>query len=109
MSMKPCENCGYRHVRGRCCIDIYQQLGHTKGPSIVGKVFLAFVLPLLVFIAGLVLAGYVLSVFLADSSINTLLSFLIAIALTVIFVQLIRVFTRKPIDTEIKNKANKSM
>ena len=109
MSMKPCENCGYRHVRGRCCIDIYQQLGRTKGPSVVGKVLLAFVIPLLVFIAALVLAGYVLSIFLAGSGINALLAFLIAIALTVIFVQLIRVFTRKPIDTENKNKANKSM
>jgi hypothetical protein len=107
--MKPCENCGYRHGRGRCCIDIYKQLGRTKGPSIVGKVFLAFVLPLLVFIAGLVLAGYVLSIFLDESSINALLAFLIAIALTVFFVQLIRVFTRKPIDTESKNNANKSI
>jgi hypothetical protein len=76
---------------------------------VVGKVFLAFVLPLLVFIAGLVLAGYVLSIFLAESGINYLLTFLIAIALTIVFVQLIRVFTRKPIDTENKNKANKSI
>lgn len=102
MTMKLCDNCGYRHGRGRCCIDIYQQLGRTKGPSVVGKVFVAFVLPLLVFIVSLVLAGYVLSIFLAESGINALLAFLIAIALTVIFVQLIRVLTRKPIDTENK-------
>jgi uncharacterized oligopeptide transporter (OPT) family protein len=102
MSMKLCENCGYRHGRGRCCIDIYQQLGRAKGPSVVGKVFLAFVLPLLVFIASLVLAGYVLSIFLAESGIGTLLAFLIAVALTIVFVQLIRIFTRKPIDTENK-------
>ena len=107
--MKLCENCGYRHGRGRCCIDIYQQLGRTKGPSVVGMVLLAFVLPLLVFIASLVLAGYVLSIFMAESGIHTLLAFLIAIALTIVFVQLIRVFTRKPIDTENKNKANKSI
>jgi uncharacterized oligopeptide transporter (OPT) family protein len=100
--MKLCENCGYRHGRGRCCIDIYQQLGRAKGPSVVGKVFLAFVLPLLVFIASLVLAGYVLSIFLAESGIGTLLAFLIAVALTIVFVQLIRIFTRKPIDTENK-------
>jgi hypothetical protein len=107
MRMKLCENCGYRHRTGHCCIDIYQQLGRTKGPSVVGKVLLAFVLPLLVFIASLVLADYVLSIFLAESGISTLFAFLIAVALTVIFVQLIRIFTRKLIDTE--NKANKSM
>jgi hypothetical protein len=109
MSMKLCESCGYRHGRGRCCIDIYQQLGQTKGPSVVGQVFLAFVLPLLVFIASLVLAGYLLSIFLDESGISAFFAFLIAVALTIVFVQLIRVFTRKPIDTESLNKANKSM
>jgi hypothetical protein len=102
MGMKLCENCGYRHSRGRCCIDIYQQLGQSKGPSIVGKVLLAFVLPLLVFIASLVLAGYLLSIFINESRTSTFYAFLIAAALTIVFVQLIRILTRKPIDTENK-------
>ena len=102
MDMKVCENCSYRHSRGRCCIDIYQQLGQSKCPSIVGKVLLAFVLPLLVFIASLVLAGYLLSIFINESRMSALYAFLIAAALTIVFVQLIRILTRKPIDTENK-------
>ena len=102
MGMKVCENCGYRHSHKNCCMDIYQRLGQTKGPSVISRVLLAFVLPLLVFIASLVLAGYILTIFLNESRMSALYAFLIAIALTVIFVKLIRVFTRKPIDTEIK-------
>jgi ABC-type antimicrobial peptide transport system permease subunit len=56
-----------------------------------------------VFIASLVVAGYVLSIFLAESGISTLFAFLIAVALTIVFVQLIRIFTRKPIDSKSKN------
>jgi len=105
MGMKACDECGYRHGRGRCCIDIYQQLGQTKGPSVAGKVFLAFVLPLLVFIISLMLAGYFLSVFVINDSIKTFFAFLTAVILTIVFVQLVRKFTRKPINT--KSKPNK--
>ncbi len=100
MGMKICDESGYRHGRGRCCIDIYQQLGQTKGPSVAGKVFLAFVLPLLVFIISLMLAGYILSVFVIKDSIRTFFAFLIAVVVTIVFVQFIRKFTRKPINTK---------
>lgn len=100
MGMKICDECGYRHGRGRCCIDIYQQLGQTKGPSVAGKVFLAFVLPLLVFIISIMLAGYILSVFIIKDSIRTLFAFLIAVVVTIIFAQLIRKFSRKLINTK---------
>ena len=100
MGMKICNDCGYRHGRGRCCIDIYQQLGQTKGPSVAGKAFLAFVLPLLVFIISLMLAGYFLSVFITKDGIKTFFAFLIAVVMTIVFVQLIRKLTRKPINTE---------
>jgi uncharacterized membrane protein len=102
MDMKVCENCGYRRSRKNCCMDIYQRLGQTKGPSIVGKVLLAFVLPLLVFIGSLVLAGYLLSIFINESRMSALYAFLIAAVLTIVFVQLIRILTRKPIDAENK-------
>lgn len=104
IGLKLCDKCGYRHGRGRCCIDIYQQVGQAKGPSIAGKVLLAFVLPLLVFIAGLVLAEYFLSDFMDEGGLRTFIAFLAALAATIVFVQLIRIFTRKPISGE--NKPN---
>jgi hypothetical protein len=100
IGLKSCAKCGYRHGRGRCCIDIYQQLGQSKGPSIAGKALLAFVLPLLVFIGGLVLAGQLLSAFMAEGGLRTFIAFLAALAVTAIFVQLIRICTRKPINPE---------
>ena len=98
IAMKICDKCGYKHGSGRCCIDIYQQLGRTKGPSVAGKVFLAFVLPLLVFISSLIVTGYLLTGLMAESGGKTFIAFLVALVVTVVFVQLIRIFTKKPVD-----------
>ena len=101
--MKLCDKCGYRHGYGRCCIDIYQQLGQVKGPSIAVKVLLAFILPLLFFIGSGIVAENLLSHLIPDSGLKTLLVFLSALTATLIFVQIIRILTRKPIvsDSEI--------
>jgi hypothetical protein len=100
--LKSCDKCGYRHGDGRCCIDIYQQLGRTKGPPIWGLVMLAFGLPLLFFIGSLVLAQYLLSGLMSKSGMRMIAVFLAALAATLVFVQIIRVSTRKPINTEHK-------
>jgi hypothetical protein len=107
IGMKLCNKCGYRHNRGRCCIDIYQQLGKTKGPSVAGKVLLAFVVPLLVFIASLILAAYILSIFVAEEGTNSFYALLIALAVTVVIVRIIRICTRKPVTTD--KEMNKSV
>ncbi len=105
IGIKACDKCGYRHGRGHCCIDIYQQIGRTKGPSVTGQVLLAFVLPLLVFIGSLILAEYFLSGFMAEGGLKTFIAFLAALAVTAVIVQLIRIFTRKPLYDE--NDTNK--
>jgi len=97
-----CNKCGFRHGGGHCCIDIYQQLGHTRGPSVVKKVLLAFVVPLLVFTGSLILTGGLLSAWLSEGSMKSFITFLIALAVTAACVQLIRIFTRE----EIKTKDN---
>ena len=102
IGMKLCDKCGYRHSRGYCCIDIYQQLGRAKGPSVLGKVLLAFVLPLLLFICSLILVEYLLSTFTDSAGLRTFSAFLAALVVTAIFVQLIRIFTGKPVNTESK-------
>lgn len=100
MSIKLCDKCGYRHGRGHCCIDIYQQLGKTKGPSVTVKVLLAFVMPLVVFISSLILAKYILSIYITQEGMNSFFAFLIALLVTVVIIQLIRICTRKPITTD---------
>ncbi|MEJ2701278.1 MAG: SoxR reducing system RseC family protein [Sedimentisphaerales bacterium] len=81
-------------------MDIYEQLGRTKGPSIVGKVLLAFVLPLLLFIGSLIVAEYLLSGLKAADAVKALLAFTAAVVATGIFVQIIRTCTKKPVNPE---------
>lgn len=97
---KLCDKCGYRHGGGRCCIDIYQQLGRTKGPSVARKVLLAFMVPLLVFTGSLILTCGLLSAWLREGSAKSFFTFVAALAMTALCVQLIRIFTRKEVKTE---------
>jgi len=46
---KSCQDCNQR----RNCQDAYRQLGSNKSPSIISKVVVAFLLPIVVFIAAL--------------------------------------------------------
>ncbi len=102
--MSQCDKCGFRHGQGPCCIDIYQQLGNRKGPPILSQVLLAFVLPVFIFVCGLALMNYVLSFFMSSSGLRTFLVFIFAVVITLIFVQLIRVCTRKPINSNMTHK-----
>lgn len=47
---KFCQDCNQRHN----CQEVYQQLGHSGGPSVVSKIAAAFLMPIVVFIAALV-------------------------------------------------------
>ena len=98
--MSQCEKCGFRHGNGPCCADIYQQLGHQKGPPIMCQIFVAFVLPVLVFIGSLALTNYILSLFMKHSGLRNFLVFAAAVVITLIYVQLIRLFTRKRINPD---------
>jgi hypothetical protein len=102
--MSQCEKCGFKHGQGPCCIDVFQQLSHQKGPPILGQILLAFVLPAMVFMGSLGLANYILSDFMNKGGLRTFLVFAAAIVTTLIFVQLIRIFTRKPISPDKTNK-----
>ena len=53
---KSCDVCSQAHD----CKRIYQQLGRAAGPSVVMKVLLAFVLPIIVFSSGLAAFGHFL-------------------------------------------------
>lgn len=102
INVNPCEKCGYRHGRGNCCIDVYQRLGQKKGPSVAGKVLLAFALPVLVFIGTLIVAEYLLSVLMNEGGLKTFIAFLAALSATLVCVRLIRIITRKPVNVESK-------
>lgn len=53
---KSCERCSHAND----CTKVYEQLGCAKGPSIVGAVVVAFLVPILVFLGTLAGFGWLL-------------------------------------------------
>jgi uncharacterized protein YqhQ len=81
-----CKGCFQRHD----CKKIYEQLGKTKGPSVAWKVIAAFLLPILVFIAGLVFFDWLLAKKIESSWLKTLLGFLFSLIVTFIGIFIIK-------------------
>lgn len=74
-----CQNCHQKHN----CSEIYRQLGHIKGPSVVLKAVTVFLLPLVVFIVTLTAFE---KIFAWTKELQTTLGFLMALSVTVVFV-----------------------
>jgi ABC-type Na+ efflux pump permease subunit len=83
---KICQDCNQKHD----CQKIYQWLGSIKGPSIVVGVIVAFLLPLMVFIAALAAFEEVLAKAMNSKEAQTALSFLLALAVTAVFIFIIK-------------------
>ncbi|MHC4116398.1 MAG: SoxR reducing system RseC family protein [Planctomycetota bacterium] len=74
---------------------MYEQLGNTEGPSIVTKVVLAFLLPLVVFTISLAIFERVFSGVISAGQIQSALSFISALLLTFICILLTKVINRQ--------------
>lgn len=66
------------------CGQLYKQLGKNEGPSIVGKVVLAFLLPLVVFIISLAFFEKIFSAVISDGQIQSAFSLGSSLLLTLI-------------------------
>ena len=79
---KFCQGCDQKHD----CQNVYQQLGNIKDSSVVSKVIVAFLLPLVVFIVSLGVFQEIFAKAIITEELRTVLSFLIALLITFIFV-----------------------
>ena len=86
-----CDNCKQKHD----CQSIYRQLGDTEGPSIVIKVIVAFLLPLLVFIVSLAIFDKILSGFEMTVDLQTVFSVAASLLITFICILIVRVVNRR--------------
>ena len=86
-----CESCNQKHN----CQDAYRQLGKAKGPSVVLKIVLAFLLPIVVFVASLAAIEQILAKVLCAKGPQTALSFLLALGVTAVCVLVIRALNRQ--------------
>ncbi len=75
---KFCEDCNQKHD----CREVYRKLGNTKGPPVVLKAVVAFLLPVLVFIASLAAFEAIL--------VRTALSFVLALSVTFVCILITR-------------------
>ncbi len=81
-----CSNCAQKTD----CKTVYQQLGHNKAPSVVAKVVKAFLLPIAVFITGLVLFDKLLADVIQGQMLRTAVVFLLGAGVSFIFVLIVK-------------------
>jgi len=86
-----CQQCNQRQD----CGQVYEQLGKIEGPSIVKKVVLAFLLPLVVFVASLAIFESIFSGVISAEQTRSALSFASALLLTFVCILLTKVIDRQ--------------
>jgi uncharacterized membrane protein len=77
---KNCSKCTQKST----CQSVYEAMGKHKGPSVALKVIVVFLLPILMFISGLVICEYYLKI--ENKSIKTAISALLSAVLAFIYV-----------------------
>jgi len=88
--LKSCQECDQKHK----CQEIYQQLGKAQGPSVVFKAVVAFLLPILIFIASLAAFEGILVRITDIKELRIALDFLLALSVTLAMVLIIKVINK---------------
>ncbi len=81
-----CQSCKQR----RDCKQIYAQMGNVKGTSVALSVFLAFLLPIVVFITGLATSQRIFTPLIQNSTVATLTSIIFALTITFFIILVVR-------------------
>ena len=88
---KICQECGQKNE----CHAVYEQLGRAAGPSVVKKVVLAFLVPLVAFIGLLASFERILAGVIEAKGLRTGVSFLLAVLGTLGLVLAIKAIEKK--------------
>jgi len=88
---KFCQECNQK----RNCKEVYQQLGKADSSSVVFKVVVAFLLPMVVFIAALAIFKAILAGTIDSKEAQTALSFLLALSMAFAVVLVIKAINKK--------------
>ncbi len=86
-----CKQC----IHKNSCSEIYKILGSKKSPSILSGVLTAFLLPAAVFIASVAASLHVIAKLIRSPEIRNALAFLLAVAVTLLFVLALKLITAK--------------
>lgn len=88
--LKSCQECNQKHN----CREVYQKLGKAQGPSVAFKSVVAFLLPLLIFIASLAAFDEIMARITAIKEWRTALEVLLALSMTLIMMLIINVINK---------------
>lgn len=91
-----CEHCSQR----QSCPAIYEKLGNRTGPSVGSKVIVAFLLPIIIFIASVVASEHILAPAIEAKRLRTAICFLLALSVTVGLIVLAQAVSRQSEKTE---------
>jgi len=86
-----CGNCNQKHN----CGSIYHQLGNIKGPSVVVKVVVAFLLPLVVFIFSLAAFQEIFTEAVRSQSMQIILSMASALSVTFSCILIVKMINKR--------------
>lgn len=86
------KNCSQCSQKDRCG-QVYEKLGHVQGPTVIWKVLVAFLVPILVFIVSLAGANQLFQSQL-EGKVLTVVIFLTAMIITLVVIVLIRAIRR---------------
>ncbi len=88
---KICGDCKQKHD----CQSVYRQLGDIEGPSVVIKVIVAFLLPLVVFIVSLAVFQEIFVRAISSQGLQAAFSFLLALVVTFVCILIVRVIRKR--------------
>ena len=88
---KFCQDCDQK----RDCQKAYTQLGDMKGPSVVFKVIVAFLLPLVVFIVSLAVFEEIFAKAVNTKELRTVLSFVVALLAAFVCILIVKAVDRQ--------------
>jgi hypothetical protein len=86
-----CDNCNQKNN----CSSIYHQLGNTNSPSVVVKVVIAFLMPLMVFIISLAIFEEIFAETISSQLVQTTLSMVSAVVVTLSCILITRVINKR--------------
>jgi hypothetical protein len=86
-----CNNCNQKHN----CGSIYHQLGNIEGPSVVVKVVIAFLLPLVVFIISLAAFQEIFTKTISSQGMQTILCLVSALLVTFSYILIVKVINKR--------------
>ena len=86
-----CQGCNQKND----CQKVYERMGNAKGPSVVWKVVVAFLLPIAIFITALAIFEEILAGVVNDRQARTAISFLLAVLAALVFVVIAKMINAK--------------